>query len=41
MEFILKSHHRNIGDDELLNDIKSVAKALAQTTVTIDMEKVI
>jgi predicted restriction endonuclease len=36
MRFELESHHRNVPDDELLDDLKSVASELDKSTVTID-----
>ncbi len=36
MKFVLESHHRNVPDDELLTDLKSVASELDKPKVTID-----
>lgn len=36
MEFILNEHHRNVPDEELLQDVKDVAIRLKQDTLTIE-----
>lgn len=36
MEFVLNEHHRNIPDEELLQDVKNVATRLGQNTLTIE-----
>lgn len=36
MRFELESHHRNVPDDELLNDLKSVASEIGRPKITID-----
>lgn len=36
MEFILNEHHRNVPDEELLQDVKDVAIKLGQNTLTIE-----
>jgi predicted restriction endonuclease len=36
MRFELESHHRNVPDDELLDDLKNVASELDKSKVTID-----
>lgn len=36
MEFILKEYHRNLTDEELLDDIKRVAKELGNDTITME-----
>lgn len=36
MRFELENHHRNVPDDELLDDLKRVASELAKPKITID-----
>jgi Homing endonuclease associated repeat len=36
MRFTLELHHRNTPDDDLLSDLKRVAKEIGKSSVTID-----
>ena len=36
MEFKLNEYHRNISDEELLNDIIRIAKKLGKDSITIN-----
>ena len=36
MEFILNELHRNISDDELINDVIKTAKELGMSSLTVD-----
>ena len=36
MDFVLNEYHRNISDEDLINDVINVAKTLGVTTLTQD-----
>lgn len=36
MEFKLNDYHRNVSDDELISDLRRVAKQLGKDSITIE-----